>query len=128
MSAEDAVTKRSFRRAQRISVSARSAPTLSFVAAVAALIAIFGPPTIAQDRFLRTVGFGRAARSAWDATPDWAKQQVNAYVAGVNAYVAEDADKRSVLVDQRNDHLRLDRARFEGIDDCLLYLLAKKSA
>jgi penicillin amidase len=49
---------------------------------------IFGRATISQDRFLRTVGFGRAARSAWDATPDWAKQQINAYVAGVNAFVS----------------------------------------
>ena len=44
--------------------------------------------TLPQDRFLRTVGFGRAARAAWDATPDWAKQQINAYVAGVNAFIA----------------------------------------
>ncbi|PYQ68960.1 MAG: penicillin amidase [Acidobacteria bacterium] len=49
---------------------------------------IFGPATIPQDRFLRTVGFGRAARAAWNATPDWAKQQVNAYVAGVNAFTS----------------------------------------
>jgi penicillin amidase len=49
---------------------------------------IFGRATIPQDRFLRTVGFGRAARAAWAATPDWAKQQINAYVAGVNAFVA----------------------------------------
>ena len=38
--------------------------------------------------FLRTVGFGRAARAAWASTPDWAKQQVDAYVAGVNAFIA----------------------------------------
>ena len=44
---------------------------------------IFGPSTIAQDRFLRTVGFGRAAAAAWKATPDWAQQQINAYVAGL---------------------------------------------
>jgi penicillin amidase len=50
---------------------------------------IFGRATIPQDRFLRTIGFGRAARAAWAAaTPDWAKQQINAYVAGVNAFVA----------------------------------------
>src|ERR1041384_2008020 len=34
---------------------------------------IFGAATLPQDRFLRTVGFGRAARSAWAAMPDWAK-------------------------------------------------------
>jgi penicillin G amidase len=49
---------------------------------------IFGAATIPQDRFLRTVGFGRAATRAWDATPDWAKQQVNEYIAGVNAFIA----------------------------------------
>src|SRR5262245_28260244 len=49
---------------------------------------IFGEATLPQDRFLRTVGFGRAARSAWAAMPDWAKAQINAYVAGVNAFIA----------------------------------------
>src|SRR5213076_2288674 len=49
---------------------------------------IFGAATLTQDRFLRTVGFGRAARAAWASTPEWAKQQVNAYVAGVNAFIA----------------------------------------
>ena len=49
---------------------------------------MFGEATVPQDRFLRTVGFGRAARSAWASTPDWAKQQINAYVAGVNAFIA----------------------------------------
>src|SRR5690349_10911570 len=49
---------------------------------------IFGAATIPQDRFLRTVGFGRAARSAWNNLPQWAKDQVNAYVAGVNAFIA----------------------------------------
>src|SRR5437667_2420274 len=49
---------------------------------------IFGAAAIPQDRFLRTVGFGRAARSAWDRMPDAAKAQVNAYVAGVNAFIS----------------------------------------
>jgi penicillin amidase len=49
---------------------------------------ILGAATLPQDRFLRTVGFGRAAREAWVSTPDWAQQQVNAYVAGVNAFIA----------------------------------------
>src|SRR5262245_56058363 len=48
---------------------------------------IFGDATIPQDRFLRTVGFGRAARSAWDRLPDDARQQINAYCAGVNAFI-----------------------------------------
>src|SRR5690348_15145072 len=49
---------------------------------------IFGDATIPQDRFLRTVGFGRAARSAWDRLPDAARQQINAYCAGVNAFIS----------------------------------------
>src|SRR5262245_42464843 len=49
---------------------------------------VLGAGALAQDRFLRTVGFGRAAKNAWETTPDWAKQQINAYVAGVNAFIA----------------------------------------
>ena len=49
---------------------------------------ILGAATLPQDRFLRTVGFGRAAISAWASMPDWAKRQVNAYVAGVNAFLS----------------------------------------
>src|SRR5689334_13589457 len=48
---------------------------------------IFGAATIPQDRFLRTVGFGRAARHAWDRLPADAKAQIEAYVAGVNAFI-----------------------------------------
>src|SRR5262249_8365025 len=43
---------------------------------------------VPQDRFLRRVGFGRAGRSAWETTPDWARQQINAYLAGVNSFIA----------------------------------------
>src|SRR6476661_6177461 len=49
---------------------------------------VLGAAALPQDRFLRTVGFGRAAKSAWAATPEWAKQQINAYVAGVNAFIS----------------------------------------
>src|SRR5258708_6046062 len=48
---------------------------------------VLGAAALPQDRFLRTVGFGRAARSAWATTPDWAKQQIDAYVAGINAFI-----------------------------------------
>jgi penicillin amidase len=48
---------------------------------------IFGPATIPQDRFLRTVGFGRAARAAWDRLPRDAREDIDAYVAGVNAFI-----------------------------------------
>ena len=49
---------------------------------------IFGAATLPQDRFLRTVGFGRAARAAWASTAPWAQQQINAYVAGINAFLS----------------------------------------
>jgi penicillin amidase len=49
---------------------------------------VLGPGALPQDRFLRTVGFGRAARSAWETTADSAKDQINAYVAGVNAFIS----------------------------------------
>src|SRR5215471_390655 len=49
---------------------------------------VLGAAALPQDRFLRTVGFGRAARAAWDSTPDWAKQQIDAYVAGINAFIS----------------------------------------
>ena len=49
---------------------------------------IFGEVTLSQDRFLRTVGFGRAARAAWDRLPADARRQVDGYVAGINAFVA----------------------------------------
>jgi penicillin amidase len=48
---------------------------------------IFGRATLPQDRFLRTVGFGRAARTAWTTTPAWAQSQIEAYVAGINAFL-----------------------------------------
>ena len=49
---------------------------------------VFGTPTVATDRFLRTLGMGRAARSAWNALPADAKDAVNSYVAGVNAFIS----------------------------------------
>lgn len=49
---------------------------------------IFGAATVPQDRFLRTVGFGRAAHSAWATLPEEIRAQVNAYLAGVNAFIS----------------------------------------
>jgi penicillin amidase len=49
---------------------------------------LFGARTLATDRFLRTLGTGRAARSAWDALPDDARADVNSYVAGINTFIA----------------------------------------
>jgi penicillin amidase len=55
---------------------------------------IFGSATLPQDRFLRTVGFGRAARSAWEHLPHETRQQVDAYVAGVNAFISAHRGRR----------------------------------
>jgi penicillin G amidase len=49
---------------------------------------VFGAAALPQDRFLRTVGFGRAARSAWDRLPAEARRDIDAYCAGVNAFIA----------------------------------------
>lgn len=49
---------------------------------------IFGEVTVPQDRFLRTVGFGRAARRTWEALAPAARAQIDAYVAGVNAFIS----------------------------------------
>ncbi len=49
---------------------------------------VFGTATLATDRFLRTVGTGRAARSAWDALPPQTRADIDTYVAGVNAFIS----------------------------------------
>ena len=49
---------------------------------------IFGETTVPQDRFLRTVGYGRAARAAWRATAPETRAEIDAYVAGINAFLA----------------------------------------
>ncbi len=48
---------------------------------------IFGAATLSTDRFLRTLGTGRAARAAWDFLPPDARAGVDAYVSGVNAFI-----------------------------------------
>ena len=49
---------------------------------------VLGAAALPQDRFLRTVGFGRAARSAWQHLSAEARTDINAYVAGINAFLA----------------------------------------
>jgi penicillin amidase len=49
---------------------------------------IFGTATIPTDRFLRTLGTGRAARSAWESLAPESKIELSAYVAGVNAFIS----------------------------------------
>jgi penicillin amidase len=49
---------------------------------------IVGPASVPADRFLRTLGVKAAATSAWDALSPPAREQVDAYVAGINAFVS----------------------------------------
>src|SRR4051794_32718848 len=74
---------------------------------------IFGAATVSQDRFLRTVGFGRAARSAWDHLPSDTKQQVDSYVAGVNAFISSHPGR---LLPPEFALLRFAPEPFTGID------------
>jgi len=49
---------------------------------------VFGAATLPTDRFLRTLGTGRAAHSAWNMLDSQTKVELNAYVAGVNAFIS----------------------------------------
>jgi penicillin G amidase len=49
---------------------------------------ILGRRTLKTDRFLRTVGFARAARSALETLPEAERLLLEAYADGVNAWVA----------------------------------------
>jgi penicillin amidase len=46
--------------------------------------------TISLDRWLRTIGFARAARRSMVAMDEESRRAVEAYVAGINAFVQED--------------------------------------
>jgi len=48
---------------------------------------ILGEAALSQDRFLRTVGFGRAAKAAWERLHPDARREIEAYCAGVNAFL-----------------------------------------
>lgn len=52
----------------------------------------FGARTLPTDRFLRTVGFEEAARSALDALPSEELALLEAYASGVNSHIEGGAD------------------------------------
>ncbi|MEO8349573.1 MAG: penicillin acylase family protein, partial [Acidobacteriota bacterium] len=52
------------------------------------LAEILGPRLVETDRFLRTIGFRRAALSAWATLSPEARASVEAYVRGLNAFLA----------------------------------------
>lgn len=58
------------------------------------LAEIFGAAATAGDRFSLTVGFHRAARSAWAYMPEAGKQSIEAYVAGINAFIVSRTGSR----------------------------------
>lgn len=74
---------------------------------------IFGTVTVPQDRFLRTVGFGRAARASWDGAPDWVRAQIDAYVRGVNAFIATHHGRR---LPPEFSVLRFEPEPWDGVD------------
>ncbi len=52
------------------------------------LAEILGPRLVETDRFLRTIGFRRAAESAWRGLSSGQRRLVEAYTRGLNAYLA----------------------------------------
>ncbi|MBA3947677.1 MAG: penicillin acylase family protein [Herpetosiphonaceae bacterium] len=49
---------------------------------------VLGAATLDTDKFLRTLGTGRAAESAWSHTAPAARTSIEAYVSGVNAFIS----------------------------------------
>lgn len=48
---------------------------------------VLGEPTVGVDRFLRTLGVHRAAKSAWEQLPADSRAAAEAYTAGINAWI-----------------------------------------
>lgn len=48
---------------------------------------LLGDPTLGVDRFMRTVGLRQSAQQSWEQMPGDAQADINAYVAGVNAFL-----------------------------------------
>lgn len=54
------------------------------------LAEILGPEALSRDRYLRTWGFHRAARRAYEHLSAEARAVIDSYAAGINAYLATD--------------------------------------
>ncbi|HLN93225.1 MAG TPA: penicillin acylase family protein, partial [Thermoanaerobaculia bacterium] len=52
------------------------------------LAEVLGRRVVETDRFLRTIGFRRAAESAWRALPEGERHLIEVYTRGLNAYLA----------------------------------------
>lgn len=57
-------------------------------AAMGRLAEIAGPEALNVDRFSRTLGFGRAAHAAWEATPSECREQLSPFIFGINAAIS----------------------------------------
>lgn len=57
------------------------------------LAELFGPSVLSSDVQFRTFGLRRAARKTWEAAPDALRASLRAYADGVNAWLAQNADR-----------------------------------
>jgi penicillin amidase len=74
---------------------------------------VLGERAVPTDSFLRTVGFRRAAEAAWRASPPEVRSLLEAYAAGVNAFVAGD---RARPVELRLLRMRADLEPWTPVD------------
>ncbi|MGH9399820.1 MAG: penicillin acylase family protein, partial [Thermoanaerobaculia bacterium] len=74
-----------------------------------------GPALVPTDRFLRTVGFRRAAEAAWPALSAGTRRALEAYARGANAYLAADRARPAELT-----MLRIEPEPFTAVD-CLVW-------
>lgn len=51
-----------------------------------------GASQVNSDKYLRTIGLARAAKADWDAASDEEKRVLNAFAAGVNAFIESHRD------------------------------------
>ena len=80
------------------------------------LAEVLGPKLLPTDRFLRTVGFRRAAESALASLSPGGRSRIAAYRSGINAYLASTGRRPPEA-----RMLRVDVAPFDDVD-CVVWL------
>jgi len=60
---------------------------------------VMGPESFELDLLARTVGLGRIAEAEWNATSDELRRLLNSFTAGVNALIADTADRPPIEFD-----------------------------
>ena len=73
-------------------------------AALGRIAELVGPLGLPADRLTRTLGIGRIARDAWDATPSRQRDELAPYIAGINAGAAR--SPRPFEARMLNDRIR----------------------